>query len=736
MIEQWFTKEVRQHLDEHHRLVITDTKNEGAFLLALLPPRMKITLITANNRKEELQARIDAERDDPERNIIFYTSIPKRKLTQLQEYATTCGCIILDDLESYIKSMLFRELGIHSMVEGRSLILAAKMDKGKDENWWRGIDQGIINPLKADEMILSFLKSPDEYKQNTDEDVFHLMAEEACRMVGKPNTNQAPKVFAKEWMKALFEKLLINNVSDELLNLYYTMVDSNEMAESLQEYIDGYTIPSTAYPFKCHQDHPFIAMDAMLFQMMSNTMKAGEPLNMVEEYIWRRLSSAKAKQYKATWLKDVQTLLKFDLGKPHLISSLDDFAEYYKETFAPLDAVMRRLYVVWLNEPDVLRPVQEFYEQRNRAMLDVWYQFIGNYEQTQQGLIGKMFNESLGRTAVIVCDGLRLEMAEAIAKGKFSSGITITRNTAWSKLPSVTTNGMSALYGLASPKMDNVNKRHETLKAELPEVEIMQLTQLNSHVTAEKLLLLYGNIDNIGEKLQLAGLAEINGYEQYLYDAVQTLLRMGYAHVWLTTDHGFVITGILDEADKVDVPTGGTADERFVVSADRIASTSLVERSDDWLTGNYQYYAKTDKPFRTRGAYGYAHGGLTPQECLIPQYLFSQKDSQMGMRVTIVNKKDLKSVTGQFYNVCLKGIGDDGNMFESERRVQLLFYNEQGQEISRSNIIKVKANTESVQEYAISATKTKLVVVDAMTTEQLDTCDIEKSSSRDLDGLF
>ena len=108
----------------------------------------------------------------------------------------------------------------------------------------------------------------------------------------------------------------------------------------------------------------------------------------------------------------------------------------------------------------------------------------------------------------------------------------------------------------------------------------------------------------------------------------------------------------------------------------------------------------------------------------------------MGMRVTIVNKKDLKSVTGQFYNVCLKGIGDDGNMFESERRVQLLFYNEQGQEISRSNIIKVKANTESVQEYAISATKTKLVVVDAMTTEQLDTCDIEKSSSRDLDGLF
>lgn len=734
MIEQWFVKDVRRFLDEHHRLVITDTKGDGAFLLALLPSR--ITVLTAYNQKEELQARIDAERDDREKNIIFYTRIPKRKLTQLQEYATTCGCIVLDDTETYIKNLLFREMGIHSMVEGRSLILAAKMDKGKDEKWWKGIAQGIINPMKADDMIITFLKDPEDYKNNTDKEVYLLMEEEACRMIGKPYTKQAPKIFAKEFMKALFDNILANNLSNELESFYYIMVDSSEMEDTICEYIDGYTIPKSVNPNKCHHDHPFISVDNILFQQMSNSMKLGKQLTTVEEYIEHRLESTKAKRYKADWLKDVQTLLKFDLGDPHIITSLDGFAKYYKNVFAPIDTVMRRLYVEWLKDPDILRPVQEYYEQLNKSMLNVWYQLVDNYEQSQQGLIAKCFNNSDGRTAVIVCDGLRLEMAEAIIHRKYHSGIKISQETAWSKLPSVTINGMSALYGLDTPKDDSVVKRQAVLRAEFPDVEIMQLTQLNQHVTAEKLVLQYGNIDKIGEKMQLAGLTEINSYEKQLYETILNLLRMGYTHVWFTTDHGFVITGILDEADKVNVPAGGTAEERFVVSKEKISDKALIERADDWVSGNYQYYAKTDKPFRTRGEYGYAHGGLTPQECLIPCYHITQKESTVGMRVTINNKKELKMVTGQFYNVCLKGVGDTGSLFETERKVQLLFYNESGQEINRSNIIKVKVESETIQEYAIAATKTKLVVIDALTTEQLDTCDIEKSGSRDLDGLF
>ena len=230
MIEQWFVKEVKQLLDEHHRLVITDVKGEGAFLLSLLPTN-RMTILKATNRKEELQARLDAERKDREKNIVFYTTIAKRKLTQLQEYATTCGCIVLDDIEAYLKGLLFREMGIHPMVDGHALVLAAKMDRGKDEKWWRGIAQGNINPLKPDELILDFLKAPKTYKQKSDEDVFRMMQEEACRMTAKPNTPQAPDVLAREFMFSIFSKLLDRSISEELLKIYYAMVDSREMED-------------------------------------------------------------------------------------------------------------------------------------------------------------------------------------------------------------------------------------------------------------------------------------------------------------------------------------------------------------------------------------------------------------------------------------------------------------------------------------------------------------------------
>ncbi len=295
---------------------------------------------------------------------------------------------------------------------------------------------------------------------------------------------------------------------------------------------------------------------------------------------------------------------------------------------------------------------------------------------------------------------------------------------------------MSALYGLTSPRDDSPTKRQQTLQAFIPQVEIMPLAALNQHVTAEKLVLTYGNIDKVGEKLQLAGLSEINGYETTLYERIRELLRMGYSNVWLTTDHGYVITGILDEADKQTVPSGTSAEERFLTATDPIGDKSLIERTDDWMNGSYQYYAQTDKPFKTRGEYGYAHGGLTPQECLIPRYLFSQEQEQVGMQVLISNKSNLKSVTGQFFNVSLKGIGNNKNLFEAERRVQLLFYDASGNEINSSNIIKVKAGEEMVQEYNLSVDCMKLVVVDAQTTAQLDSCDIVKSSSRDMGGLF
>lgn len=735
MIGQWFLDKVKELTDAHHRLVITDTQGDGAFLLDYLPARRYIVL-TASKPSEERRVRTEAERDYREKNVIFYTTIPQKKLSALQEYAATCGCIVLDDMEAYIKRTLHEELALHTQVDGRTLLLAAKMSKGRDENWWRGIATGINNPLQPTQLITDFLKSPKSFAQESDSDVYVVMHEEACKIAGKPKTNQTPEVLAAEFMASLFSKLLDGTADSELLDIYYAMADSEEMKEQLQAYIDDFKIQVSGMNlYTCNPDHPFVAIDKEMFRHLAVKLKQHEDITDDRRYIAQRLASKKALRYKPSWLKEVGLLLDFNIGQPHLISSLPQLAEYYRDTFAPLDTAMRRIYVEWQNEPDVLRPVQEYYEMQNKLMLDAWFGLTDRYEQTQQGLLKKMFDQGRNKTAVIVCDGLRLEMAEAIAKRKFHSGISIGKTTAWSKLPSVTPNGMSALYGLPSAIGENTAKRQAALKQDVPDVEIMPLDKLNNSVTASKLVLTYGNIDEIGETLQMSGLAEISGYEEKLYVSIQQLLRMGYNDVFLTTDHGYVITGILDEADKVPAPAALFLDERFAVAENPVAC-GLIERNDVWINGSYQYYASTDKPFRTKGKYGYAHGGMTPQECLIPAYHFAEKNVKMGLKVSISNKTELNAVTGQFYTIKLTGTGDMNDMFESERKVQLLFYREDGSEDSKSSIINIKADAVQDFENTMNASQLKVVVIDARTTEQLDVCVIKKSVSRDIDDLF
>ena len=106
------------------------------------------------------------------------------------------------------------------------------------------------------------------------------------------------------------------------------------------------------------------------------------------------------------------------------------------------------------------------------------------------------------------------------------------------------------------------------------------------------------------------------------------------------------------------------------------------------------------------------------------------------MPVTIVNKADLATVTGQFYTIKLQGGGNQSDVFASERKIKLLFFDSQGAEVNQSPIITVRAGEQEQSEYSLTHDSLKLVIVDALTTEQLDSCSIVKQVSRDIEDLF
>ena len=162
---------------------------------------------------------------------------------------------------------------------------------------------------------------------------------------------------------------------------------------------------------------------------------------------------------------------------------------------------------------------------------------------------------------------------------------------------------------------------------------------------------------------------------------------------------------------------------------------NIIVRSQKYKDSQYQYYAKSDKPFVSKGAYGYAHGGFTPQECIIPAYEFANENQEF-LGVSIVNKSALQNVTGTYFIVKLKAESVENTLFKAERKVVIQIYGN-GTLLSTSSVYRMTPSSVQEAEFALVATgNVKVVVVDIQTQQQVDFCEVKKSASRDLDDLF
>ena len=618
MIGIWFKEDIERILAEHRYVVVTDANCEGEFLLKYLPEDIK--QLPISNEYSEIEAKYLAESKYADSPILFYAKKKAAQLTFLQEYVQTGGLLVLDDMEVYIKQKLFDVTGKNTHLTKDQLLLAAKLSEGKNKNWWQSVVDGITEPLRLEDWLLDFLHAPAATRQKMDETVWNVFRSEVYRLIDKPQMEQSAEALAQEVVNVILQSLADNSIEGLLLEVYYQWADSTEKIDSLRKYADNYALPTDINPLKAHPNHPFAALDRQLMQMLSNAMKMHQDTTELTKFLKQRTQDR--------WL-----LCTFKVEGLGAISTYQDVATYYRQHFAALDTAMRRIYTDWLNDPATLRPLQEHYTILNNELLTCWFDIKDNYISTQKDIVTNALSGDK-RTAVIVCDGLRLEIAEAVVNAITDKNVKIDRKTALSVLPSVTENGMSALFGCGEPTM-NAQTRFNTLKSFYDDVVIMPLNMLNDGVTAQRLALNYGDIDEVGEKKQMGALKDITNYEPELREKIAHLFRLGYNKIVLTTDHGFVLTGILDEADKEPRPEGNIQkiEERFVLTEEPLNAANLIEKAGRYFNSNYQYYAKTDKPFKTTGRYGYSHGGFTPQECIIPAYELNIETNNMALGV-------------------------------------------------------------------------------------------------------
>ncbi|MBC7388094.1 MAG: PglZ domain-containing protein [Opitutaceae bacterium] len=745
MTEQWLIQDIKKLLQHRNRVVLLDPTGQCSFALPILQQN-HITVIQTDRsiteqwqqEKEELMLRHEAETTFKDSPVVFYVTRPQDKLSFLFDYCFTHGCLDLSRPQDWLKKKIFTHAGLQVHLDNPMLLTAAKLGIGKDLAWWKKIVQNLEEIINLDDELLPFVHNPDAYLNTKDADIRRLFEEKLHELLSQQYISKPPKTLADEVVKRMFDGLVNNEISETLLALYYKWADSATYCPSLETYIRNYKLSGIANPWNAHPDHCFEKLDLLALKQIAENVRDKSFVSDKLQKLKKRIFSSKAQLFLPAWWQDVWSLFHANTNPLSACNNLNAFIEYYTGTFSNVDRAIRNLYEFFLSDTNIIRPLQEYYEGFNHLLLQTWFGFYSEYKSDQQGYLPKLFSAAKPKTAVIVGDGVRYEIADFVAT-ELQKHFKVDKQIMMADMPSETEHNMSALYVgnknvLPLHKDREVSLTQTTGKA----IVYMPLEQLNYGTAADYLVLTYKDIDSAGEKLQQAAIKLFSEFEAVLVDKIALLLNIGYQEVYLITDHGFVLTGLLDEADKIDPNATGKKEvhERFLRTEDKQTNIEWLAFEEPYAEYKYVYAAKNHRPFKSKGVYGFSHGGFTPQEIIIPKFKFSKIKSQTSqLEVFISNKTDLNEVPSELFIIRLDAPKAPTDLFGGVRKVQIKLY-AGNKEYQSSDIISIDANSIIDKEFSFSSNlQVQAVLIDAATQEQLDTAIIKKSNLRDLGGL-
>ena len=745
MIDKWFLSEVNEKIQKRKRMVVLDPGQTYRYLIDIAQKEGYTVLQTDPDAtrewqqvKEELFLRYEAEKNHPEQAVIFYVTRPKNQMSFLFDYCFTHGCIDFTYPEEWLKNKLYKTTDLQIHYSNKDLLTLAKLSVGKDLDWWKKILQNLEEPLSLETELLPFLDNPGRYARQIDKDVYHLFEQKLFALLGQPYSRKPPETLAKEVVRLLFMKLLNKDMDYKLRKIYHKWIDSHLYLPSLKKYIRDFKIDEDINIWGVYPDHCFEEIDK---RQLKNILENFHNKSYVKEklqWIKNRLNSSHAQSFIPSWWKDIVDLLSCDTRPLNEANDIQKTTDFYTGHFYKADRAIRNLYRYFINDETVIKPLQEYYEHLNSELLQNWFEHIDAYQSGQSGFLPRLMRSAEKKTAVIVGDGVRYEIARFVA-GELSDLLEIDKNIMWAGIPSETEHNMSALYA-GEGEIIKLHKDREKRLSELSgkKLTFKNLEAVNETENSDYLILTYKDIDSAGEKLQMGAIKLFSEFETVLIEKIQMLVKNGY-EVHLVTDHGFVLTGLLSEADKIPATVTGPAEvhERYIRTVERQNNPDWLEFEQKYGTFNYVYVAKSHRPFKSVGVYGFSHGGITPQEVVIPNFVFkSKKSTGHKLKVQITNKNDLKEVTGEIFGVKIKATGKAGDLFDSYRDVQILVYADNINYVS-SNIVHLRTDEEMNFEFSFNGKeRVKVIVIDTKTKEQLDTCEVKKSSARDLGGLL
>lgn len=747
MTDNWFLQDIEHQLKSRKRMVIADPKCQCGFLLQLLENK-GYTILKTDSRfterwqtvQEELLLRHEAETKYKNSEVVFYVTREQAKLSFLMDYCFTHGFLDLSNPLEWLKKKIFSNTGLQVQQDQALLWVIAKEGIGMDINWWKRIIQGLQDPIALNDKLIPFLHEPETFSQSLDKDVLQLFEIKVfSEILGQPYMAKPPKTIADEVVKMMFDGLVFDAITPSLLSIYYRWADSEIYRSSLEAYIGKYKLDEIANQWAAHPDHCFISLDRKALAQVSSNFRDKTYLTEKIRKIKARSNSPKVKRFIPSWWNDVIVLVECDTKPLTNCTTLNKVIDFYISHFSKVDRAIRNLYAVFLQEVDIIRPLQEYYESLNHELLQQWFNYAEGYKSDQQGYLPNLLKLAKPAVAVIVGDGIRYEIADYVADS-LEKQYKVDKQVMLADIPSETEHNMSALY-VGNNEVMPIQRDREKKLLEITgkKIDFMKLESLHYGVKSDYLVLTYGDIDSAGEKLQHGAIKLFEEFERVLKEKIAMLLNLGFHEVYLITDHGFVLTGLLDESDKIEanVKGGSKISERYIRTTDKQENADLLAFEEPYGDYKYVYVSKNHRPFKSKGVYGYSHGGFTPQEVVIPKFVFRKlTPATAGMKVKIENKSELEEVTGRVFGIKLQDDSKETDLFSASRKVQVLLY-AGGINYSSSSIIEITPGKPVSLEFSFQGnTEVLAVLVDSSTQEQLDSIKIKASNVRDMGGLI
>ncbi len=252
---------------------------------------------------------------------------------------------------------------------------------------------------------------------------------------------------------------------------------------------------------------------------------------------------------------------------------------------------------------------------------------------------------------ILFADGLRFDLGRRLADKLDDRGLKTTFNHRWSALPCVTATAKPAVSPIASQFIGQgiPSDYAPTIKATDEELTHPRFQKLLKQAGYEVIpadqaggpsnatvrgWTEFGNIDKRGHDMQIELAGQLDDEIDRLADRVVSLLDAGWKSVRVVTDHGWLL--MPGNLPKQELPHYLT--ESKWSRCARIKGESQVNvPTAAWTWNPAVEFASGPGICVFSQGYAYSHGGISLQECLIPDLLIEPSDDGPSVKATITD---------------------------------------------------------------------------------------------------